>query len=94
MSGTFLGCVCVYMSYLQYQVLPMTLNPEYAVCSRLQRRPPRGRVLWLCEPSSAYCLSYKENTTHKDRCTGLRWLVRTGVRANTRNYMATVQFKM
>ncbi len=64
--------VYVFMSYPHYQVLPKPLNPECAVSPSVQRRPPQGRVLWPCEPSSAYCLSYKENTTDKDRSIGLR----------------------
>lgn len=56
----------MFMSYLQYQTSPMHLNPECVVRPSVQRQPPPGRVPWLCEPSSAYCLSYRENTTDKE----------------------------
>lgn len=52
-------------SYLQCQVSPMSPNLMCAVCPSVQWQPLQVRVLWLCEPLSACCLSYRENTKAK-----------------------------
>lgn len=48
----------------------MCVNPVCVVCPSVSRQPPQGRVLWPYEPSSAYCLSYRENTIRTRKTDG------------------------